>query len=143
MPALTELELTFENHEGVDIPAKYIARFSVCGITDCLRATGEGTEEAIEVFKERCAEKIYIKVSKAAKGKIFSHFYKSTSRGEELFARLEKFSDAAVISLKYADGTAEELWVPWKDAPYDNNALQTSHVDDDGNLIIKIGDFGD
>ena len=108
---LTEIEFVFENCEIAVVPAKYINQLEI-------------------------AEKILIKIDKAAVNLDLTF----AAYDKKLFDRIRMWEDITSFKLRYSDGKEETIYPRWEGDPNDvTNLLEKSRVDDDGNLIIKIG----
>lgn len=60
-----------------------------------------------------------------------------------VFKRLTKRRDIVSLTIVYEDGKEVTYYVSYDEFAHGfDNKLQTMELDDNGNLIIKIGDFG-
>lgn len=133
---LKEIEIGFENVEGVKIPAQYVSVLCMDGIKD-FRRSFQNDEEGLAMCRGTYAERIILKINKSAKGKLTSN------EGNEIFQRLTRYRDIVDIKLKYSDGVEETICSDWENATKggEENLLQNNSCDDGGNLIIEIGKF--
>lgn len=133
---LKEIEIGFENVEGVKIPAQYVSVLCMDGIKD-FRRSFQNDEEGLAMCRGTYAERIILKIDNSAKGKLTSN------EGNEIFQRLTRYHDIVDIKLKYSDGVEENICSDWEDATKggEENLLQKNSFDDKGNLIIEIGKF--
>lgn len=131
---LKEIEICFENVEGIKVPAKYILVLCMDGLKN-FRRSFQNDKEGLAICKGTYAERIILKIDKSAKGKLTS------SEGNELFQRLTRYADITNIELKYWDGDEENIYADWEDATKggEENLLQKNYFDDRGNLIIEMG----
>ena len=131
---LKELEICFENVEGIKVPAEYILVLCMDGIKN-FRRSFQNDEEGLAMCRGTYAERIILKIDKSAKGKLTS------SEDNELFQRLTRYADITNIELKYVDGVEENIYADWEDATKggEENLLQKNSFDDRENLIIEIG----
>lgn len=61
-----------------------------------------------------------------------------------MFKRLLAYNDIVAIVLVHDDGRKERYYVDYREGTSAGcNELQTTELDDNGNLVIKIGDFSD
>lgn len=61
-----------------------------------------------------------------------------------VFKRLMKHRDIVSLVIVYEDGKEVTYYGPYDEDEYGfDNKLQTTELDDNGNLVIKIGDFSD
>lgn len=131
---LKEIEIGFENVEGVKVSAEYVSILCMDGIKD-FRRSFQNDEEGLAMCRGTYAERIILKIDKSAKGKCKSN------EGNEIFQRLTRYHDIVDIKLKYSDGAEETICSDWEDATKggEENLLQKNSFDDKGNLIIEIG----
>lgn len=141
---ITEIEIGFENVEVVKVPPKYITKFLVWGMRDLrlmFRRNEEldGDSELGLWLKRKEAERIVLIIDKDIEGKVL------TDCDKEFWWRVTHYSDIVDIKIKYSDGTEEEIQTNWEDVndEGEENALQEHYFDKEGNLVIKIGEFGD
>ena len=137
---ITEIEIGFENVEGVKIPPKYVMELRIWGMRDMrlmFRRNDEldGDNELGLWLKRKEAEGIVMIIDKAVKGKVMTNYDK------EFWWRVTRYPDITDIKIKYSDGTEEEIGTNWEDVndEGEENALQKHYFDDEGNLVIKIG----
>ncbi len=131
---LKEIEIGFENVEGVKVPAEYVSILCMDGIKN-FRRSFQNDEEGLVMLRGTYAERIILKIEKSAKGKLISN------GGNEIFQRLTRYHDIVDIELKYSDGVEETIRADWEDATKggEENLLQKNSFDDKENLIIEIG----
>ncbi len=141
---ITEIEIGFENVEVVKVPPKYIMKFLVWGMRDLrlmFRRNEEldGDSELGLWLKRKEAERIVLIIDKDIEGKVL------TDCDKEFWWRVTHYPDIVDIKIKYSDGTEEEIQTNWEDVndEGEENALQEHYFDKEGNLVIKIGEFGD
>ena len=61
-----------------------------------------------------------------------------------VFKRLMKHRDIVSLTIVHEDGKEVTYYVSYDEFAHGfDNKLQTTELDDNGNLVIKIGDFGD
>ena len=135
---VTEFEIGFENLEVANIPPEYVLDVRISGMTEFRIMMND--EEKLGVWlRAKDAERVFMVMNKAVKGKVI------TNCDKELWERLLRYPDITVIKVKYSDGTEENIYVAWEDgnAGGEINALQKHYFDNEGNLVIKIGKFGD
>ena len=61
-----------------------------------------------------------------------------------VFKRLMKRRDIVSLTIVYEDGKEVTYYVSYDEFAHGfDNKLQTTELDDNGNLVVKIGDFGD
>ena len=137
---ITEIEIGFENVEGVKIPPKYVMELRIWGMRDMrlmFRRNDEldGDNELGLWLKRKEAEGIVMIIDKAVKGKVMTNYDK------EFWWRVTRYPDITDIKIKYSDGTEEEIGTNWEDVndEGEENALQKHYFDNEGNLVIKIG----
>ena len=108
---LKEIEICFENVEGIKVPAEYILVLCMDGIKN-FRRSFQNDEEGLAMCRGTYAERISLKIDKSAN-----------------------------IELKYVDGVKENIYADWEDSTKggEENLLQKNSVDDRENLIIEIG----
>lgn len=131
---LKEIEICFENVEGIKVPSKYILVLCMEGLKN-FRRSFQNDKEGLAMCKGTYAERIILKIDKSAKGKI------TISEGNEIFKRLTRYADITNIELKYVDSVKENIYADWEDATNggEENLLQKNSFDGAGNLIIEIG----
>ena len=141
---VTELEIGFENVEGVKIPPKYVIDLRIWGMTDLRRMYRrneelDGDNELGLWLKRKEAEVIVLIIDKAIEGKVLTNY------DNEFWWRVIRYPDITDIKIKYSDGTEEEIGTNWEDVndEGEENALQKHYFDNEGNLVIKIGKSGD
>ena len=138
MSSVTEIKIVFENCMYGTIPAKYIKIFCIGSIKDSINFFHNEDNELV-FRKEKVAERIFITIDKCA-AKLNLTF--GLHDEDKLFDRILECQDITSFELKFSDDTEEKFFPDWKGSQYEND-LQTSHVDNNGNLIIKIGDIDD
>ena len=138
MSSVTEIKIVFENCMYGTVPAKYIKGFCLDGIKDSINFFHNEDSELV-FHKKKVVEKIFIKIDKFA-AKLNLTF--GVHDEDKLFDRILDCQDITIIELKFSDDTEEEFLPVWEGSQYEND-LQTSHVDNNGNLVIKIGDIDD
>ena len=141
---ITELEIGFENVEGVKIPPKYVIELRIWGMRDLRRMYRrneelDGDSELGLWLRRKTAEGIVMIIDKAIEGKVMTNYDK------EFWWRVIRYPDITDIKIKYSDGTEEEIGTNWEDVndEGEENALQKHYFDNEGNLVIKIGKSGD
>lgn len=128
---LEKIEIVFENVEWIEVPAKFISALSMYDIKN-FRRSFKNFDESLAVGKFTCADKIFIKIDKSAKEKIFSN------AGAEIFSRIASYQDITSFDLKYNDGFEEKIYAI-RSGNGEKNNLQKNYFDDEGNLIVEIG----
>ena len=137
---ITELEIGFENVEGVKIPPKYVIELRIWGMRDLRRMYRrneelDGDSELGLWLRRKTAEGIVMIIDKAIEGKVMTNYDK------EFWWRVIRYPDITDIKIKYSDGTEEEIGTNWEDVndEGEENALQRHYFDNEGNLVIEIG----
>lgn len=128
---LKKIEIVFENVEWIEIPAKFISALRMYNIKN-FRRSYKNFDKSLAVGKFTCADKIFIKIDKAAKEKFFSN------TGAEIFSRIANYQDITNFDLKYADGFEEKIYAI-RGGTDEKSNLQKNYFDYEGNLIVEIG----
>ena len=140
MKHLKSVEFVFENTEFFEIDEKYFGTFHISKLERCINriacnAISEATrtdEVVLEIYVE--GDDTYFP---------FGDKEMKTTK----FDRLSKYNDITLITLKYEDGSTDELYPIYDDGDDDDNANlvgapnknQHSKFSELGNLYITIG----
>lgn len=136
------LDITFENTEGIILPAWAVQHFHATNIHEDIRKTANG-----QIASDKVAGKVVLVIAKKA-DKAFSDFgLWSSGQCKTIFERI-RMNDIVRIAVVYRDPVEykdlkedeyDEFNVLWDNNDIDEyNTFQKTYVDDEGNLYIKI-----
>lgn len=124
MKAITNISLELENMETIKLALDEIEDFQAAAISDQIAQIGD-TVLQFRSFDALCA------TLKAKANHTYNSF--GTPSSQTIFQRLTEVSDPiGCVTLDYADGTMEQLYVP-------DDMVQHFEVDEFGNLSFLIG----
>lgn len=132
------VELVLENLESVLFSVKDIVMLSINDIKKSIRFSNEQTSINLT------ANEIIIEInSKANLYSAYSHKWFDKQNESLLpFDRLMKYNDITAIELTYQDDSKDYIYANWPGDIDENNKLQSSKFDSDGNLNINISPLG-
>ena len=131
------VEITFENMEFIEIPARYFTVFQVEGIRTCI------SRVAINAIK-KCtyADSIKVELSNNIEEDIskFKHdLYNAETHQYSLFDRILSRNDITNLICNYSDGSSDLIYITWEEADDAfQNQRQHAHITTSGNLMIEI-----
>ena len=131
------VEITFENLDYVDIPAKYFGEFQISGILSTVERV------ALDAILQRTkADHIEFELLAQVDEELPELTQDLSFVPDEqlsLLRRIANRRDITSLNLRYDDGSSNQFYVPWEDAEdeYHNKLLQTQ-FNDDGNLLVTI-----
>ena len=131
------VELVFENMEFMRIPSEYLVYFEIDDIRTC-----EDTLSCNTALKHVSAEQVRFE--------ILDTFKPDSARYSDRFEICEDYvqrlfqNDIAYLRMHRADGTYEDVFVPWQECEdVDNtdcqNRLQHVTVGEAGRISVRIG----
>lgn len=136
---LKNIELVFENIEVLRLPIRVVEVVDIKGIFRQLRKN-MGINDVDEYIH---CEKAALLLDSAANDNEFwvTDYY----RGDPIspFDRIRKHNDIICITLYYADGKREKIYVPWEKSSENNDLQKVSYDNESGELGIKIGKWGE
>ena len=133
------IEIGFENLDFVVIPNEYFLSFS---LNDVKTKTHCVARKFVNNYQ------IATNTVLALKKEVNDDFEKFNadvhivqSEGCSLFERIIQYKDIVDIKVIYEDGSAESFFVDWDEEDMKEyiNKLQSAFINEDGNLIVKIG----
>lgn len=133
---IKELDILLENCDVVDIDKNNIAKLVLRGIHGAY-SYDPPSEAQISIVS-----KVYMVLSKNAD---LPHKKWGIKDCETtVFKRLLAYNDIVAVVLIHDDGRKESYYVDYREGTSAGcNELQSTWLDDNENLVIKIGDFSD
>ena len=131
---LKNIELVFENIEVLRLPIRVVEVVDIKGIFRQLRKN-MGVNDVDEYI--HCEKAALLLDSTANDNKFWvTDYYRDAPMSP--FDRIRKYNDITCVTLYYADGKRENIYVPWKGSDEINDLQKVSYDNESGELIIKI-----
>jgi|GEM_PF-5766175 len=115
-----KIYLNYENMEGVDIPLKFIGRFSLSNITQRIARLHIGAPDLYS-----CVDKFFIEIDR--------------SFDREKLDQAKDYNSITSISVEFEDGEEVQYFVPFGDAEF-KNTCQRTRFNKHGDLFIAISE---
>jgi len=135
------IDLTFENVQGLKIPAQYIGSFKIAKIEKEIQRIASNSIEEIQ-----WANEVFLEI--VGNPRLYNHEYNPLfdyhpfCLADELptFGRALEFDDITDIVVEYEDGSNETYYVYYEcSGGSDENIMQQTRVGKNGSLYILIG----
>ena len=131
---MKELQIVLENCDVIKVSWENIVNLVMCKVSKTYQYSKQ-----IGLLEMNVAENICLVLSKNAD---LPHQEFGVGEFTTNFKRLYDGRDISSIVLVHDDGKEEEFYVAYDEDGFRCfNKLQSTGIDDDGNLIIKIGRF--
>ena len=133
---MKELQIVLENCDVIKVPWENVINLVMCKVYKTYQYSKQ-----VGLLEMSVAENICLVLSKNAD---LPHQEFGVGKFTTNFKRLYDCRDVSSIVLVHDDGKEEEFYVAYDEDEFRCfNKLQSTGIDDDGNLIIKIGDFNE
>lgn len=131
---MKELQIVLENCDVINVSWENIVNLVMCKVYKTYQYS-----KRVGLLEMNVAENICLVLSKSAD---LPHQEFGVGEFTTNFKRLYDGRDISSIVLVHDDGKEEEFYVAYDEDEFGCfNKLQSTGIDDDGNLIIKIGRF--
>lgn len=131
---MKELQIVLENCDVIKVSWENVVNLVMCKVNKTYQYS-----KRIGLLEMSVAENICLVLSKNAD---LPHQEFGVGEFTTNFKRLYNGRDISSIILVHNDGKEEEFYVAYDEDEFGCfNKLQSTGIDDDGNLIIKIGRF--
>ena len=135
---MKELRIFLENCDSITIGGQHIQFLDM----EHINKVSPDVNIVYQTTRQLCtADRVTLILSKDANlpHREFGVFDEST-----VFKRLMRRRDIVSLTIVHEDGKEVTYYVSYDEFAHGfDNKLQTTELDDNGNLVIKIGDFGD
>ena len=132
--AMKELQIVLENCDVIKVSWENVVNLVMCKVNKTYQYS-----ERIGLLEMNVAENICLVLSKNAD---LPHQEFGVGEFTTNFKRLYDGRDISSIVLVHDDNKEEEFYVAYDEDEFGCfNKLQSTGIDDDGNLVIKIGRF--
>lgn len=125
MKKILSANIIFENSDSINITSNDILLININHIDMNIHIVFYKYSEYVT------CQSCYLKLSN-------NLYNKTTAYTKNFFNRVLKYNDISNIQLFFTDGTNMSIYMPWKNSP-ENNNLQYTELDENNNLIIRIG----
>lgn len=133
LEVIKEVEVIFENVEGITIPATGFVQLEIENIERMARP--QRNSNVIDLFV--CANHIVFCLAKSA-NIAYNPFGVAEMGLVPIFDRIKRYKDIVAFALKFTDGSVLNYVVAWSRESEDINKWQTYYEDNDGNLYVVI-----
>ena len=131
---MKELQIVLENCDAIKVSWENVVNLAMCKVYKTYQYS-----KRIGLLEMNVAENICLVLSKNAD---LPHQEFGVGEFTTNFKRLYDGRDISSIVLVHDDGKEEEFYVAYDEDEFGCfNKLQSTGIDDEGNLIIKIGRF--
>lgn len=133
---MKELQIVLENCDVIKVSWENVVNLVMCKVYKTYQYSKQ-----VGLLEMSVAENICLVLSKNAD---LPHQEFGVGEFSTNFKRLYEGRDISSIVLVHDDNKEEEFYVAYDEDEFGCfNKLQSTGIDDDGNLIIKIGDFNE
>lgn len=132
---MKELQICLENCDMIKVPWESVVNLSICKVHKTYHFSKNMNLEML------VADDVLLTLSKDA-DLPYQEF--GVGKFTTNFKRLYDYRDIVSLTLVHDDDKEEEFYVTYDEFEHGfDNKLQTTELDDNGNLVIKIGDFNE